>query len=131
MFKKLFLAAAVSALTMTSAMAEWQVVSEDENQVVVQEPSLNVALSIAKAGKSGEAQMDQVANAAAQNLGCKSVQPMELLGVNGYALDECPNNLFVFVADDGKDIGVISAVCDTEEKCNAVGQFIGQAFAAQ
>lgn len=129
MFKKILVASAITVATMSTAMADWQIVSQEDNAVVAQESNLGIVLSVAKLGKTGSVDVAELANQSAQGLGCGSVQQVEIAGVSGYGFEGCPNNVFAFIADDGEEVGMISGACDTDEKCAAIAEFIGQSMA--
>ena len=120
--KKFLIAAAAVALS-TSAMAEWQLVEQGENEFLFQESDLGIRMAVVQLAKSGEAPADQTAAAAAKQGGCTDPQAAEIAGQAGFAF-KCPNDVINFIFDDGEVIGLISGKCSNENECNALDSLV-------
>ena len=117
---KKLLVAAVALTLSASAFADWEVVEQNDNSITFAEKSAGVAMNVTAAGKSGAAPIKDVAEAAAKDLGCGDVSESTIGKYPAYHLASCPDDVQVFVVDDGKDIVAISGKCSSAEACATV-----------
>lgn len=130
MFKKSLVAGALLASLIGAANAEWAVVSQEDNSVVMADQAVGVSLVIAEVDASSDAPVAEVAKASSQNMGCNEASTLNLGGYDGYYF-ECPaSNQFVFLFDAEGTTNMFTGVCDSDDKCKYVGEQIGRVILA-
>lgn len=130
MFKKSLVAGALLASLIGAANAEWAVVSQEDQSVVMADQAVGVSLVIAEVGASSDAPVAEVAKESSKSMGCNDVSTLNLGGYDGYYF-ECPaSNQFVFLFDAEGTTNMFTGVCDSDDKCEYVGEQIGRVILA-
>ncbi len=121
---KKLLVAAIALTLSASAFADWEVVEQNDQSVTFADKDLGIAMNVTAAGKSGSAPIKDVAESAAKTLSCGAVSEAAIGEYPAYHLSSCPNEVQVFVVDDGKDIVAISGKCGSQDSCAAVDSLL-------
>lgn len=131
MFYKSLVATTLMVAFAGAANAEWTVASQENDNIVMVDQQVGVSLVVAEVGSTAEASVKEVAVASAQQMGCSAPGEMDLAGIKGQMFECQAQNQFVFIFDDedGK-INMFTGVCDSNEKCEYVGQQIGRIILA-